>query len=339
MAFYAGHALADSTKRSYYSAKRRYHAFCTHNHITPLPLNEHSLCRYVASLAREGLAHASIKAYLSGIRHLQVEEGWGDPNFGGMPKLELVLRGVKRTQAMKKQMKPRLPITPELLLKLAGVWLKGPRGADGIMLWAAATLCFFGFLRSGEITVPCDSAFDPATHLTFQDLSVDSLQSPSMLKVNIKVSKTDPFRTGVQVVVGKVEGPLCPVSATLRYLVARGRRDGPLFRFVDGRPLTRSRLVNQVRQALQEGGINSTPYLGHSFRIGAATTAAREGIGDATIKMLGRWRSNAYQLYIKTTREQLAAVSKQLVRGIGPLTELKPLLDEGMEDTTRPAKI
>ena len=64
VAFYAGHALADSTKRSYYSAKRRYHTFCTHNHITPLPLNEHSLCRYVASLAREGLAHTSIKACL-----------------------------------------------------------------------------------------------------------------------------------------------------------------------------------------------------------------------------------------------------------------------------------
>ena len=94
----------------------------------------------MASLAREGLAHSSIKAYLSGICHLQVEEGWGDPNFGDMPKLELVLRGVKRAQAMKKQMKLRLPITPELLLKLAGIWLKGPRGADGIMLWAATSL-------------------------------------------------------------------------------------------------------------------------------------------------------------------------------------------------------
>ena len=35
--FYAGRALADSTIRSYNSAKRRYHTFCTHNHITPLP--------------------------------------------------------------------------------------------------------------------------------------------------------------------------------------------------------------------------------------------------------------------------------------------------------------
>ncbi len=51
--------------------------------------------------------------------------------------------------------------------------------------------------------------------------------------------------------------------------------------------------------ALASAGVDSTPYSGHSFRSGAATTAASRGIGDATIKMLGRWNSEAYQLYIK----------------------------------------
>ena len=312
VAFYTGQALADSTKKSYRSAKRRYHAFCQLNHIPPLPVCEQHLCRYVASLANDGLAHTSIKAYLSGVRHLQVEEGWGDPKFGGMPKLELVLREVKRTQAMKNKIKPRQPITPDLLLKLRGVWLKGPRGGDGTMLWAAATLCFFGFLRSGEITVPSDSEFDASTHLTFLDVAVDKLQAPSMLKVHIKASKTDPFRVGGR----EGRGPLCPVSAVLDYLLTRGGGEGPLFHFIDGKPLMRSRLMDCVRQALQEAGIDSKPYSGLSFRIGAATTAAKEGVGDATIKMLGRWRSNAYQLYIKTPREYLAAGSSQLVRGV-----------------------
>ena len=43
-------------------------------------------------------------------------------------------------------------------------------------------------------------------------------------------------------------------------------------------------------------GIDFVPYSGHSFRSGAATTAAKQGISDATIKMLGRWKSSAYQL-------------------------------------------
>lgn len=41
--------------------------------------------------------------------------------------------------------------------------------------------------------------------------------------------------------------------------------------------------------------IDSSKYSGHSFRSGAATTAAKRGLGDATIEMLGRWQSNAYQ--------------------------------------------
>ena len=97
VAFYLGQALADSTKKSYKSDKRRYHSFCTVHNINPLPVCEQSLSRYAASLANEGLAHTSIKCYMSAVRHLHIEEGWGDPKLKCMPKLELVMRGIKRT--------------------------------------------------------------------------------------------------------------------------------------------------------------------------------------------------------------------------------------------------
>ena len=71
-------------------------------------------------------------------------------------------------------------------------------------------------------------------------------------------------------VVGKVDGPLCLVSAVLEYLVARGVGTGPLFHFRDGTPLTRNRLVEQVRRG--SSNVDSALYSGHSFRIGAATT-------------------------------------------------------------------
>ena len=41
---------------------------------------------------------------------------------------------------------------------------------------------------------------------------------------------------------------------------------------------------------------DSHKYAGHSYRIGAATTASLCGIQDSTIKMLGRWQSSAYTL-------------------------------------------
>ena len=80
-------------------------------------------------------------------------------------------------------------------------------------------MCFCGFLRSGEITIPTEAAFDEATHLTFSDLAVDEVQAPKVLKVHLKASKTDPFRAGVDVCVGKTGTNLCPVGAMLDYLV------------------------------------------------------------------------------------------------------------------------
>ena len=97
------------------------------------------------------------------------------------------------------------------------------------------------------------------------------------------------------------------------YLVQRGDKTGPLFQFVDGRYLTRQRLVNQLHQALQKAGLDTSKYNGHSFRIGAATTAAKKGVEDSMIKTLGRWESSAYMQYIKIPREQLASYTRVLV--------------------------
>ena len=34
------------------------------------------------------------------------------------------------------------------------------------MLWAAACMCFLGFLRMGEVVVPSTAAYDPDVHLS-----------------------------------------------------------------------------------------------------------------------------------------------------------------------------
>lgn len=100
------------------------------------------------------------------------------------------------------------------------------------------------------------------------------LKNPKSLKVRIKASKTDPFRVGVDIYVGKTDNLLCPVIAMLTYLVVRGSGAGPLFKFQDGKPETcgqaqggigssRSGPVSILRAQLQEWGGHNSSKAGH----------------------------------------------------------------------------
>ena len=187
-----------------------------------------------------------------------------------------------------------------------------PVPRDAMMLWAAACLCFFGFLRSREIVCPTESSFDLLAHLAFSDVAVDDRSAPSALRVQIKASKTDPFRQGFTVHIGTTGDALCPVTALL--MAARGGDNGPLFTWADRRFLTRKTFVTGVRAALTSAGYPAADYAGHSFRIGAATTAAQRGVQDSLIQTLGRWQSSAYTRYIRTAPESLRRVARTLVR-------------------------
>ena len=275
---------------------------------------ENQLCFYVSYLANEGLAHQTIKSYLSAVRHLQISYGYPDPHIGDMPRLEQVLKGIKSSQVRQgKQPRKRLPITPSILRQIRRVWeQESSTDYNCIMLWAACTLCFFGFFRAGEITVPTDMSFDAGAHLTFADIAIDSKENPSVMEIRLKASKTDPYRKGISIYVGRTGNALCPISAMLAYLAVRGDKEGPLFQFYDGRSLTRERFVQAIRKALTKAGFDHQVYAGHSFRIGAATTAAHCGIPDSVIQTLGRWQSSAYLLYIRTPREHLANITSTL---------------------------
>ena len=68
---------------------------------------------------------------------------------------------------------------------------------------------------------------------------MDDLEFPSTIRIHLRRSKTDQFNKGVNIYMGATGDELCPVSALLAYLAVRGKIDGPLFRFKDGRSLTR----------------------------------------------------------------------------------------------------
>ena len=180
---------------------------------------------------------------------------------------------------------------------------------ESVMLWAASSVAFFSFCRSGEVTVPTGKSFNPDEHLTFSDVAVDNKKSPSMVAIQLKKSKTDPFMKGVQITIGQTGEELCPVMALLAYLKKRGPQPGPLFYVGGWSPTNKGSVCKGV---LKKANLPAEQFVGQSFRIGTATTAATVGMEDSLIQMLGKWKNTAYLLYVKLDPSKLAAVSRVL---------------------------
>ena len=139
MCVYFSKGIAASKQPTYKSGKNQ---LCEKASVTPLPVCEKQLCSFVAHLANEGLKFRTIKVCLSAIRHLQIEAGMSDPFKESMPRLEYVTKGIKKHEAEKGvRERPRLLITPLLLLKMKAVWEASAASFDTKMLWAASCLC------------------------------------------------------------------------------------------------------------------------------------------------------------------------------------------------------
>ena len=137
------------------------------------------------------------------------------------------------------------------------------------------------------------------------------------MTVTLKSPKTDPFRQGLMLYVGATQSDICPVAAVLSFMVTRNDGPGPLFMEEDEKYLTRVKFVAEVRSVLREAvlreaGYSAEKYVGHSFRIGAATAAGKCGVQDSLIKALGCWENSAYTNYIRTPPETLYEVSRKL---------------------------
>ena len=277
-----------------------------------LPVDENTLVQYAAYLARS-IKYSSIKSYLAAVRHLHIRNGY-ELDLKKFPRLQLICRGIKRSQGCSTRV--RLPITIHHL-KLFFCLLTIPHTSnyDSLMIWAAMTLAFFGFMRLGELT--CNSRYSLETHLSPSDVRfLPTSSNPHYMSIQVKISKTDPFRIGHTLLLGKTNQSLCPVNAMKTYLGFRTNTPGPLFQYQSGTPLTKDALTSETRSLLAMSGLNPAHYAGHSYRIGAATAAASVGLPPWLIKTLGRWSSDCYERYIRCPDSLLSDVSNKLVQGM-----------------------
>ena len=156
---------------------------------------------------------------------------------------------------------------------------------------------FFAFLRIGEITTTKHTCCLP---LQINQLAkvYDSSNQVVGMKLTFLDFKHNYNQRPFTLVLHR-QPTSCPIQLLLDYFALRGNKPGATFETQLGSPVTGDAFVSQMDAAIRYCGLDPARYKWHSFRIGAASYAARQGMSDAQIRTLGRWKSNDFQKYIR----------------------------------------
>ena len=286
-------SLAPNTKKSYASSLLRYMDFirCYFPTSKFFPVHLGQLQLFIAYLHTQKLTPNSVQSGLSAINYIHKIMGGSDifDNFW----INKITTGYRKSHVQSPD--SRQPITVDILFDLC-------HAAEELvnvphlryMLQSMFLLSFFALLRVGEITV----------------MSLDSYNANLLQLSNIKINATG------QVVINftkfKHSCPSQPYTLTIRpnpgrfslpitlakYISLRGNSPGPLFCY-NNKPILHSFYTKNLQTLLKHIGLDTNVFKSHSFRIGSATNAFINGASNQQLQHMGRWKSNAFEKYIR----------------------------------------
>ena len=290
-------ALAPSSRDVYRHSVKRLKAFLSLHcpGKSWLPLSRALLAKFITHLFALKYAASTITVTVSAVSYAHNILGFPDP-----ADCFYIKKLLKGAQNLHGSVDIRRPIDATVLSKIvASAKHIIPCAHMRNCITAMYVLAFLAFLRVGEITV--DSRAPHPGLLQLRDLKIvrsKKTRTARSVQLTIRYYKhSQPNKPALLQL--KPQPALCPVAHLLAYLQLRGLKGGPLFIFPDGRPITRAHFTAQLRACLRDAALDSRYYKGHSFRIGAATTAAERGCSESQIQAMGRWRSNAFRRYIR----------------------------------------
>ena len=140
----------------------------------------------------------------------------------------------------------------------------------------------------------CKKTFSFFSDVHFCDLGTKR----ASVVFSFRHSKTN--KTGLPQIIRLVQAvnqSLCPALAA--FAEVRPRLPGSFFCHFVGSPLTQYQFNAVLKKVLSFCGFGWCPTEGPFLSYGAATTASALGISLGEIRSMGRWRSDAVQLYIR----------------------------------------
>ncbi|KAJ3834406.1 hypothetical protein F5878DRAFT_544885 [Lentinula raphanica] len=308
-------AFAESTLETYAAGLLAFHVFCDSRGVEEsqrAPCSVDLLQSWIATMAGN-YAGTSIKNYLHGVRAWHIMHGieWNIDK----PTLDTIIRGAERLQPDRLKRKKRQPFTIEYITKILDDF--DPQNQLDAACGGCLTTSFYCAARVGELTVP-----------TLKDFTPDRFVTPSQIRtatdrngfqttvIHVPRTKSSPVE-GEDLYFSQQLGQADPdwwlrnhleinKPESTEHLFAYGQTIGRHENiFPDGRrALTKSAFIQRIYKAARNKNL---PLLqGHGIRIGATLEYLLRGVPFDAVRVIGRWQSDAFLLYLRKHAEIMA---------------------------------
>ena len=255
----------------------------------PLPAAADDVSLFVIFLHTMQLCASSIQNYLSAIGFVHKLYDYPDPTKSF--KVQKVKDAIKNLGGPKRQ---RSAIRAKLLGEIVHVLPIILQDAyDQILFTCVFLLMYHACLRISEIanTAKCKHAL--LSHNIYEKKHSVRLKLLSFKHSGNPVSR---------MIIPATNDMLCPNKAVGAYRAVRGSIPGVFFIKKNDKPISRAQVVSVLKRALELTGRDGGNYNTHSLRKGKITDSAAAGASDSQLRLIGRFKSNAFLKYIEPKR-------------------------------------
>lgn len=254
----------------------------------------------------EDVTSVTVSKYLHGLRawHLYHFERFPDVNEGTIKQMLIASKRIDVSMPKKTEKKP---VLLKHLVNMAVELSKG--GEKEIAVLDTVLVAFWGLARLGEL---CGDKEDTSEIIKKEDiiwLPGERREATITLR-GAKTAKTGEIQ---KLQVRELNHLLCPVAALDRRM-SRAKGHDPIFSFCENgemKTLNKQWIMKTCQSFWEKESYKG--LTGHSFRVGGASFRFALGVRIEDICIVGRWKSDAYRLYIKAySKKELAETLRLL---------------------------
>ena len=301
---------APSTKSSYKTGQKYVLKFLSDNQIhlkNPRFWDDSACALFVAWVLKNRKVKAvSARGYLFGAKAFL--RSAGIRVVKETPLTNDILKGHKRLfPAPKRVRKPiTFPMLEQMMSKLTIL-----NDHDTLLFAVFLSFAFFGLMRLGELL--------KAHNVNTTDIEFyPNLETPQMVKIFVHSTKTSPFE-GRTLFLGATGKLSCPVFlARLFFITYQPSRKSHFFTLRNKKRLSYVNVISTLRALLEQIGVDSSLYAGHSIKRGGAQSAADADFTLCDIKELGDWKSDSYRLYFQNAKQK-SNFTKRISKNCGSM--------------------